>query len=92
MEGARRERKGDKTKDEHRAKEEETGEGMRPELLLGISTEDIDHKLIPFKKRQFKQLQFEEIQLKVISISFVSNGILVVIAKINGFGRSRLPC
>jgi len=37
---------------------------MRPELLLGFSTEDIDHKLIPFKKRQFKQLQFEEIQLK----------------------------
>ena len=90
VEGARRDRKGDKTKDEHRAKEEETGEGMRPELLLGISTEDIDHKLIPFKKRQFKQLQFEEIQLKVSSISFFSNGILV--AKINGFGRSRLPC
>ena len=77
VEGARRERKGDNAKDEHRAKEEETGEGMRPELLLGISTEDIDHKLIPFKKRQFKQLQFEEIQLKVSSISFFSMAFLL---------------
>merc|ERR1711974_335516 len=65
---AGRERMGDKIKEGHndmKAKEEEhSEEGMRPELLLGFSTEDIDHKLIPFKKRQFKQLQFEEIQLK----------------------------
>jgi len=63
---AGRERKGDnKTKDKNtEAKEDDGEEGMRPELLLGFSTEDIDHKLIPFKKRQFKQLQFEEIQLK----------------------------
>ena len=64
---AGRERKGNnKTKDKNtKAKEDDGEEGMRPELLLGFSTEDIDHKLIPFKKRQFKQLQFEEIQLKV---------------------------
>ena len=54
----------DGKKDEEQRKEE-IEEVMRPELLLGFSTEDIDHKLIPFKKRQFKQLQFEEIQLKV---------------------------
>ena len=54
-----------KAKDEDTKEEEDGEEGMRPELLLGFTTEDIDHKLIPFKKRQFKQLQFEEIQLKV---------------------------
>ena len=52
-------------KKEEVKRNEEIEEVMRPELLLGFSTEDIDHKLIPFKKRQFKQLQFEEIQLKV---------------------------
>ena len=52
-------------KKEEVQRKEEIEEVMRPELLLGFSTEDIDHKLIPFKKRQFKQLQFEEIQLKV---------------------------
>ena len=63
---AERERKVKNAHNDMKAKEEEeSGEGMRPELLLGFSIEDIDHKLIPFKKRQFKQLQFEEIQLKV---------------------------
>ena len=68
VKGAVRERKGDKIKDTNAIEGEESEEGMRPELLLGFSIEDIDHKLIPFKKRQFKQLQFEEIQLKVSSI------------------------
>jgi len=36
----------------------------RPDLLRGFSSEDIEHKLIPFKKRQFKELQFEEIKIK----------------------------
>ena len=40
---------------------------LRPEHLEGYSAEEIDNRLIPFKKRNFKELQQEESKIKVIS-------------------------
>ena len=39
---------------------------LRPEHLEGYSAEEIDNRLIPFKKRNFKELQQEESKIKVI--------------------------
>ena len=39
---------------------------LRPEHLEGYSADEIDDRLIPFKKRNFKELQEKESMIKVI--------------------------